>query len=139
MKKRDTRILKEINERVVAKYKDRLFSEVDSFATSLKMIDHYTKPEEYEKLNNKEREKIDELVLIKEAGKLKGKETLVDAKVSGEMEKEMSSEIDKAIKAGVLADPKKDKELQAYNKKITKLWKEKLKSQKNNEPKPQAK
>lgn len=122
MKKRDIRILQSINERVVAKYKDRLFNEVDIYATTLKLIAHYTKPEEYKKLNDLERKKIDELALAKQAGMFKGKETVVDEKVSQELEKEMDEEIDKSIKAGVLPDPKKDKDLQKYNKKITKLW-----------------
>ncbi len=123
MKKRTIRILKKLNDEVANKYKDKLFEEVNSYQTTLDFISYYTKPTIYKKLEKKEKEKVDELVLLKEAGNFKEKETVVVEKVSKQFEKELDDKINEYIKAGVLPDPKNDNELQAYNKKIKKQWK----------------
>ena len=69
------------------------------------------------------KEKKEQLQHIIDSGYLNQTETVADPEIEKQIDEYMDKEIERAIKLGRIPDPKKDKDLKDFRKKIKKLQK----------------
>lgn len=113
MKKKDKKVLEDIQKRANAKYGDKLWVERPKADAMIEVIDKSLT----EQRHRFSQEELDKLQSIKDSHILEGMETVVDEKVLKEMDEYMGKEITKAIEEGRLTHPDKD----PYYKKIKQL------------------
>jgi len=123
MNTKTVRILRQVSEEAHDKFKDRLYKEVEMFSATVELIKRAE--EDWDNLSEKERKAIQRIKTIQEAGMLEGKEKVIVTEVAEEMDKYIEEEIERLVKEGTIPNPKKDKELLDYNKKLKKWIKRK--------------
>lgn len=104
MKKKDKKIMEDIQKRANAKFGDKLFKLQPKADAMLEVLD---------KALTTDKDKFDELTLnklqtIKDSQLLEGDEKVVDDEVAKKMDKFIADEITKAIESGALSHPDKD-------------------------------
>lgn len=115
MKKKDKKVLEEIQVRANAIYGDKLWVKRQKADAILEVIDKALT----EKSDMFSEDDLKKLQSIKESHILDGEEDVIDDAVLKKMDKYIGDEVTKAIKEGTLSHPKED----AYYKKINKLIK----------------
>jgi hypothetical protein len=110
MKKKDKKILEDIQKRANAKYGDKLWVMKPKADVMIEVIDKSLT----EKRDMFSEEDLAKLQSIKESHILEGEEKVIDEKVLKKMDKFIGDEVTKAIKEGRLPHPDKD----PYFKKI---------------------
>lgn len=116
--------LKRITGEVFENFKDRMFKEVDTFQATKELI---RKAEADPDLTDKERESVERLKTLQDAGMLEEKEQVVIPEVAEEYDKALDKALKEAIKTGRIPKPKSDKFISEVNKKIDKCKKKQKK------------
>lgn len=104
MKKKDIKILDEIQKKAVALYGDRLYK-MQPKADVMLEVAHKALTTDRDKFSNAD---LDKLQAIVDSKILEGEEKVVDMEVAREMDEYMGAEITKAIKDGRLSHPDRD-------------------------------
>lgn len=115
MKKKDLKIIRKINEEAWNKFGKDLFDEKyvapDVRETVRKILED--KPKDFPK------EKLEQLQVLWDSGRLDMKEQVVKEDIALEMDKYVQGRLVEEIKAGRLTNPKEDKNYKDFKKKIT--------------------
>ncbi len=111
MKKKDLKIIKDIQAEAWAKYGDKLFKEEDKAPAVIQTIDHALESPDVDDL------KKQKLQSIKEAGLFSGKKKVEDPEVSKKFEEFVDKRIKEEIDAGRLSKPNPKKVKQYGNRK----------------------
>jgi uncharacterized protein YoaH (UPF0181 family) len=125
MNSKTTRLLRQVSEEAHEKFKSKLYKEVDTFTATKELL--IKARADWDNLSEKEREAVERLQNIQDAGMLTGKEKVIIEEVAEKMDKYIDTKVEELIKNKIIPDPKKDKELQEYNKKVKKWIKRKEK------------
>ena len=104
MKKKDIKVLDEINKKAAALFGDRLYKMQPKGDVMLEVA-HKALTVDKDKFS---KEDLDKLQTIVDSGVLEGEEKVVDMDVAKEMDEWMGKEITQAIEEGRLSHPDKD-------------------------------